>query len=64
MLQIPELRCIDSPSGVQPNPYSAYGYPKDLKDISSGEDPTKLMELLRLVCIYIVINEIACITTN
>ncbi|KAL4223537.1 hypothetical protein ACF0H5_017008 [Mactra antiquata] len=45
---IPEIRCIDSPSGVQPNPYSAYGYPKDLKDISSGEDPTKLMELLKL----------------
>lgn len=45
---IPELRCVESASGVHSNPYGAYAYPKDFIDISSGEDPAKLMELLKL----------------
>lgn len=45
---VPELRCVESPSGVHTNPYGAYAYPKDFHDISSGEDPAKLLELLQL----------------
>lgn len=52
-LQLPPvLRCLESPSGVRCNPYSAYAFPKDFSDISSGEDPAKLMELLQLKVQY------------
>lgn len=46
--QVPEFRCIEDAGGVQPNPYSTYAVPKDFVDISSGQDPEKLMELLKL----------------
>ncbi|KAH3882717.1 cell division cycle protein 123 homolog [Dreissena polymorpha] len=42
------LRCVESPVGVQSNPYAAYAVPKDLIDIAHGDDPTKLMQLLKL----------------
>ena len=48
-LQIPVFRCVDSSSGVQPNPYGTYAVPRDFIDIASGEDPSKLMDLLHLV---------------
>ena len=47
------MRCIESPSGVRSNPYGAYAFPKDFIDISSGDDPAKLIELLKLVNIII-----------
>ncbi|XP_052800656.1 cell division cycle protein 123 homolog isoform X2 [Mya arenaria] len=44
----PLLRCVESETGVQSNPYGAYAVPKDFVDIAHGEDPTKLMQLLQL----------------
>lgn len=46
--QGPIFRCVESSSGVQPNPYGTYAVPKDFIDIASGEDPSKLMDLLHL----------------
>ncbi|XP_060603753.1 cell division cycle protein 123 homolog [Ruditapes philippinarum] len=45
---VPEMRCVESPSGVRSNPYGAYAFPKDFIDISSGDDPAKLIQLLQL----------------
>jgi len=48
-LQESLLRYLHKGAGIQSSPYSAYAIPKDFIDIASGEDPGKLMELLKLV---------------
>ena len=47
------FRYIENPSGVQPNPYGTYAVPRDFVDIASGEDPSKLMDLLHLVILSV-----------
>ena len=37
------------PEGVQPSPYASCGVPRDIIDLATGEDPHKLMDLLKLV---------------
>ncbi|OWF36397.1 cell division cycle protein 123 homolog [Mizuhopecten yessoensis] len=44
----PIFRFVEHPEGVQPHPYSCFGIPEDIKDLTSGEDPYKLMDLLNL----------------
>lgn len=46
--QGPVFRYVEHSSGVQPNPYGTYAVPRDFVDIASGEDPSKLMDLLHL----------------
>ncbi|XP_060069188.1 cell division cycle protein 123 homolog [Ylistrum balloti] len=46
--QEPVFRFVEHPEGVQPHPYSCFGIPEDIKDLTSGEDPYKLMDLLNL----------------
>ncbi|XP_069141459.1 cell division cycle protein 123 homolog [Argopecten irradians] len=42
------FRFVEQPEGVQPHPYSCFGIPEDIKDLTSGEDPYKMMDLLNL----------------
>ncbi|XP_074657921.1 translation initiation factor eIF2 assembly protein-like [Tubulanus polymorphus] len=44
----PEFRCVERESGVQPNEFHPYAVPKDFVDLSRGEDPFKLMDLMKL----------------
>ena len=48
------FRYVEHSSGVQPNPYGTYAVPRDFVDIASGEDPSKLMDLLHLVIMPIL----------
>jgi hypothetical protein len=40
---------VARPEGVQPSPYASCGVPRDIIDLATGEDPHKLMDLLKLV---------------
>ncbi|CAL4059831.1 unnamed protein product, partial [Meganyctiphanes norvegica] len=44
----PEFRYIDSTTGVQPGPYMQYGLPVDIVDLSTGQDPYKLVDFLQM----------------
>jgi len=44
----PEFRYINSTTGVQPGPYMQYGLPVDIVDLSTGQDPYKLMDFLQM----------------
>lgn len=44
----PEFRCNNFDRGVQPSSYLHYGMPKDVIDLSTGEDHYKLIDLLKL----------------
>lgn len=46
--QEPIFRFVERPEGVQPHPYSSFGVPEDIKDLTSGEDPYKLLDLLKI----------------
>lgn len=45
----PEFRCVTSYSGIQPSPYRYYAMPVDFLDISTGQDPYKMRDLLQLM---------------
>ncbi|KAL7641560.1 UNVERIFIED_CONTAM: hypothetical protein RMT77_007433 [Armadillidium vulgare] len=44
----PEFRYITNGTGVQPSPYSHYGLPVDIVDLSTGQDPAKLVDFLQM----------------
>ncbi|XP_054724478.1 cell division cycle protein 123 homolog [Uloborus diversus] len=44
----PEFRYISTNHGVQPRPLSYHAIPRDIVDISTGEDSLKLVDLIRL----------------
>ncbi|XP_005104985.1 cell division cycle protein 123 homolog [Aplysia californica] len=46
--QTPDFRCVESEGGVQTSDYANYALPRDIQDLTSGEDPYKLMDLLKL----------------
>lgn len=50
--QLPEFRYVENDRGVQPSKLSRHALPKDIVDISTGEDSFKLVDLLKLVCEY------------
>jgi len=43
-----ELRYATDSSGVQPHPYRHYSIPSDFVDLSTGSDPAKLIDFLKL----------------
>jgi len=43
-----EFRYATDSSGVQPHPYRHYSIPRDFVDLSTGSDPAKLMDFLKL----------------
>lgn len=45
---VPEFRFISEESGIRSNPLRRYCFPEDIVDLTSGEDPFKLIDLLRL----------------
>ena len=47
-VDFPAFRCVARPEGVQPSPYASCGVPRDIIDLATGEDPHKLMDLLKL----------------
>ena len=42
------LRYATDSSGVQPHPYRHYSIPSDFVDLSTGSDPAKLIDFLKL----------------
>lgn len=45
---LPEFRFISDATGVQPSPYMHYGLPVDIRDLSTGQDPHKLIDFLQM----------------
>lgn len=45
---LPEFRFIADATGVQPSPYMQYGLPLDIIDLSTGQDPQKLIDFLQM----------------
>ncbi|GFQ93016.1 cell division cycle protein 123 homolog [Trichonephila clavata] len=45
---LPEFRYVENDRGVQPSSLSHHAIPRDIIDISSGEDSFKLVDLLKL----------------
>lgn len=45
---LPEFRFIADATGVQPSPYMQYGLPVDIIDLSTGQDPQKLIDFLQM----------------
>ncbi|XP_035227964.1 cell division cycle protein 123 homolog isoform X1 [Stegodyphus dumicola] len=45
---LPEFRYVDDDRGVQPRPLSYHAIPRDIVDISTGEDSFKLVDLIKL----------------
>jgi len=43
-----EFRCVESEAGVKCGDYASYALPRDVQDLTSGEDPAKLMDLMKL----------------
>ena len=43
------FRCVECESGVQPHAMAQFGVPTDFVDLSTGQDPFKLMDLMQLV---------------
>ena len=43
-----EFRYATDSSGVQPHPYRHYSIPRDFVDLSTGTDPAKLIDFLKL----------------
>lgn len=48
--QKPVFKFVTNGLGVQPNPYRCYALPQDFVHLSTGEDPYKLIDFLKLVC--------------
>ncbi|CAG5121478.1 unnamed protein product [Candidula unifasciata] len=46
--QLPCFHCVESEDGVQCSDYGNYAFPKDIRDLTAGEDPFKLMDLMKL----------------
>ncbi|XP_057316704.1 cell division cycle protein 123 homolog isoform X1 [Hydractinia symbiolongicarpus] len=42
------FRIVTSSNGIQPSPYITYGMPKDVVDLSSGEDINKMIDFFRV----------------
>ncbi|KAL8576951.1 hypothetical protein ACOMHN_024227 [Nucella lapillus] len=42
------FRCVENENGVQPNRLSQFGVPTDFVDLATGQDPFKLMDLIKL----------------
>ncbi|KAK7102794.1 translation initiation factor eIF2 assembly protein-like [Littorina saxatilis] len=42
------FRCVESESGVQPHSLAHFGVPTDFVDLATGNDPFKLMDLIKL----------------
>ena len=38
--------------GIQPNPLSTFGVPRDILDLATGTDASKLVDLLKLVSVH------------
>ncbi|XP_076356916.1 translation initiation factor eIF2 assembly protein-like [Tachypleus tridentatus] len=45
--QVPEFQYIHGSQGFQPSPFRQYALPRDVVDLSTGEDPCKLVDLLQ-----------------
>ena len=50
-LQQPVFRYKEC-EGIQPNPLSTFGVPRDILDLATGTDASKLVDLLKLVSFY------------
>ncbi|KAJ8302129.1 hypothetical protein KUTeg_021116, partial [Tegillarca granosa] len=46
--EIPAFRYVEKNDAFQPSPYASYGVPLDIIDLSTGEDPYKLIDFLKL----------------
>lgn len=46
--KIPAFRYVEKNDAFQPSPYASYGVPLDIIDLSTGEDPYKLIDFLKL----------------
>ncbi|KAH9503809.1 hypothetical protein Btru_066694 [Bulinus truncatus] len=46
--ELPYFRCVESEEGVQCSDYANYALPQDIQDLATGEDPYKLMDLMKL----------------
>lgn len=44
--------------GIQPNPLSTFGVPRDILDLATGTDASKLVDLLKLVSLNTCIREV------
>ena len=56
IFQCPIFRYVRNETGVQPIPFPRSGVPQDFIHLASGEDPYKLVDLLRLVSQTFVIR--------
>ncbi|XP_042229462.1 uncharacterized protein LOC121871309 [Homarus americanus] len=45
---LPEFRFLSDATGVQPSPYKKYGLPMDIVDLSTVQDPKKLIDFLQM----------------
>jgi len=45
-----DFRCVESEDGVKCSEYANYAMPQDIQDLAAGEDPYKLMDLMKLKC--------------
>lgn len=48
LISTPDFRFITEESGIRTNPLRRYCVPEDIAHLTSGEDPFKLMDLLKL----------------
>jgi len=46
--QLPSFRCVESEDGVLSSDYATYALPRDIRDLAAGEDPFKLMDLMKM----------------
>lgn len=49
MLQKPVFRFVESEGQIQSNTYQCYAVPQDIVHLTTGEDPIKLIDFLKLV---------------
>ncbi|XP_042242060.1 cell division cycle protein 123 homolog isoform X2 [Homarus americanus] len=49
----PEFRFISDATGVQPSPHKKYGLPMDIVDLSTIQDPKKLIDIIQMVRKYL-----------
>lgn len=51
---MPDFRCVESEEGIIISDYANYALPKDIRDLAAGEDPYKLMDLMKMVCVNLL----------
>ena len=49
LFQKPVFRCVESQGQVQSSPYQCYAMPQDFVHLTTGEDPKKLIDFLKMV---------------